>query len=402
MGHAQRVCYISSVLAREAGLSRDERLALFYGALFHDIGVAMASSALSALPGTSDGDLFAASPLQSPEQLAAERNPATFQAIVQVFHQHSLLGARAVTGLDLPAKVADLILNHHERWDGNGYPAALAGEETSVGARILALADHAEALIATETSPLAARRSLPLSLRQLSARALDPGLVQAMAQICSRDDFWLGLFNDALAEDLVTVHRTEPHRRDKRALLRFAGAFASLVDGRSEYTMGHSHKVAEEAHRLARAAGFSSEHAQAVRVAGLLHDLGRLGVPPQVLAKADILNVGEMHLLRQHPSYSQHILEGLPGMEEVALWVGAHHERPDGRGYPEMASGPEIPLEARILSIANVYVALTSDRPYRPGMRHAEALKVLEGAAGTQLDAQLVRLFCSQRARKRS
>jgi HD-GYP domain-containing protein (c-di-GMP phosphodiesterase class II) len=221
-------------------------------------------------------------------------------------------------------------------------------------------------------------------------------------RLCRRDDFWLGLYSEELAEALLVLRPAEPPRRERRLLLRFASAFASLVDARSQYTLGHSHRVAEESHRLARAAGLSPEHAQAVRAAALLHDLGRLGVPPRVIAKADILNVGEMHLLRQHPSYSRRILEGLRGMEEVALWVGAHHERPDGRGYPEMMSGPEIPLEARIIGIANVYVALTADRPYRAGLRRDEALKVLEGAAGTQLDPELVRLFCSLKARARS
>jgi HD-GYP domain-containing protein (c-di-GMP phosphodiesterase class II) len=402
MGHAQRVCYIASILALEVGLSSEERLGLFYAALFHDIGVPMASPVLSSLPGVAEDELFAASPLRSPEQLAGEMSPGAFQAVIQAFHQHSLLGARAIGGLDLPAPVVDIVLANHERWDGAGYPAGLAKAEIPTAARVLALADHAESLIAAEASPLAARRSLTPSLRQLSSSALDPALVQEAVRLCRRDDFWLGLYSDELAEALLVLRPAEPPRREKRLLLRFASAFASLVDARSEYTLGHSRLVAEESHRLARAAGLSPEHAQAVRVAALLHDLGRLGVPPRVIAKADILNVGEMHLLRQHPSYSRRILEDLRGMEEVALWVGAHHERPDGRGYPEMMSGPDIPLEARIIGLANVYVALIADRPYRVGLRRSEALKVLEGAAGTQLDPDLVRLFCSLKARARS
>jgi putative nucleotidyltransferase with HDIG domain len=322
--------------------------------------------------------------------------------VIQALHQHALLGARAVGGLELPAPVADIVLAHHERWDGAGYPAGMRGEEIPTAARVLALADYAESLIAVESSPLAARRSLTPSLRQLSTNALDPALVQEAVRLCRHDDFWLGLYSEELPEALLVLRPAEPPRREKRLLLRFASAFASLVDARSQYTLGHSQRVAEEALRLARAVGLSPEHAQVVRAAALLHDLGRLGVPPRVIAKADILNVGEMHLLRQHPSYSRRILEGLRGMEEVALWVGAHHERPDGRGYPEMMSGPDIPLEARIIGLANVYVALTADRPYRAGLRRAEALKVLEGAAGTQLDPELVRVFCSLKARARS
>lgn len=97
--------------------------------------------------------------------------------------------------------------------------------------------------------------------------------------------------------------------------------------------------------------------------------------------------------MRLHPTYSQSVLEALPGMEDVAHWVGAHHERPDGKGYPEMLEGDAIPLEARIISLADTYVALRSARPYRAALSEDDARQVLEGAAGTQLDEGLVKLF---------
>jgi HD-GYP domain-containing protein (c-di-GMP phosphodiesterase class II) len=97
--------------------------------------------------------------------------------------------------------------------------------------------------------------------------------------------------------------------------------------------------------------------------------------------------------MRKHPSYSQKILEGLTGMEQIAQWVGAHHERPDGRGYPEMLEEKAIPVEARILAIADTYVALTSVRPYRRALSRDDALQVLLGGAGTQHDPKLVKLF---------
>jgi HD-GYP domain-containing protein (c-di-GMP phosphodiesterase class II) len=99
--------------------------------------------------------------------------------------------------------------------------------------------------------------------------------------------------------------------------------------------------------------------------------------------------------MRKHPAFSQMVLEALPGMEEAATWVGAHHERPDGKGYPEMLGEKEIPLEARIIALADAYVALTSERPYRRALSDDDARQVLLGGAGTQLDAGLVKLFCS-------
>ena len=102
-----------------------------------------------------------------------------------------------------------------------------------------------------------------------------------------------------------------------------------------------------------------------VRIAALLHDVGLLGVPARVIAKPDILSLDEMEAMRKHPTYSQQVLGGLPGLEEVAQWVGAHHERPDGKGYPELLDDETIPIEARIIALADTYVALTSTRPYR-------------------------------------
>ncbi len=112
-------------------------------------------------------------------------------------------------------------------------------------------------------------------------------------------------------------------------------------------------------------------------------------------AKPGILTVEELDVLRQHPVYSRDIVAGITGFEEVAEWVAAHHERPDGRGYPDGLKGDEIPLEARILAVADAYVAITSDRPHREKVDRSDGVRMLRRAAGSQLDAELVELFVS-------
>ena len=102
-----------------------------------------------------------------------------------------------------------------------------------------------------------------------------------------------------------------------------------------------------------------------IRIAALLHDVGLLGVPASIMSKPDILSVTEMQVMRQHPSNSEMVLRPLNGFEEIAFWVERHHERPDGKGYPEMLTGDELPLESRILAVADVYSALIADRSYR-------------------------------------
>ena len=132
-----------------------------------------------------------------------------------------------------------------------------------------------------------------------------------------------------------------------------------------------------------------------IRIAALLHDVGLLGVPARVMSKPDILSVTEMQFMRQHPAHSEMVLQPLQGFEEVAYWISRHHERPDGKGYPEMVTGDEIPLESRILSVADVYAALTSERPHRGALSSKDARQILLGAGGTQLDPELARLFCT-------
>jgi HD-GYP domain-containing protein (c-di-GMP phosphodiesterase class II) len=112
-----------------------------------------------------------------------------------------------------------------------------------------------------------------------------------------------------------------------------------------------------------------------------------------VLAKPDILSLNEMQVMRQHPTFSRMVLEAASGLDEMAEWVGGHHERLDGKGYPEMLEDGTIPLEARILAVVDTYVAVTSERPYRSALSDDDAIEVLQGGSGTQLDPKLVQLF---------
>jgi HD-GYP domain-containing protein (c-di-GMP phosphodiesterase class II) len=394
MGHGHRVCYIALALGRSLELSDPALLALFYASLFHDLGVSLASVSLTGLTG-SDDTLFARAPLRSPESLAGETPPDAFRAIVEAFHQHCELGAQAAPTFGLTDEAVEAVRAHHEHWDGTGYPSGLAGREMPLLARVLATSDRMESLIWAEPNALAARRALLPALAELSGRVLEPVLVQRAQGLCRRDDFWLGLYDVGLPEALLAMKPAEETRRDKRHVVCFAEAFADVVDARSHYTIGHTRQVAAGAQQLAQALGLAGEHVESIRVAALLHDVGLLGVPARVLAKADVLDLAEMQLLRLHPSYSRRVLEGLPGLAEVACWVEAHHERPDGRGYPEMLDDREMPVEAKIISVADVYSALTSKRPYRAALSREDAIRVLRGAAGGQLDPEMVNVYCS-------
>ena len=165
---------------------------------------------------------------------------------------------------------------------------------------------------------------------------------------------------------------------------------AEAVDLRFSGSARHSETVGRYAEMMARELGLSEQRTSRVRLAGLLHDIGKVGVPDSILNKPAKLTDEEFEMIKRHPELGAQILEH-PSLADVREWVGAHHERPDGRGYPLGLRGEEIPLEARILAVADAYEAMTSDRSYRVAMSHTAAREELERCAGTQFDERVVR-----------
>jgi diguanylate cyclase (GGDEF)-like protein len=164
---------------------------------------------------------------------------------------------------------------------------------------------------------------------------------------------------------------------------------AEAVDLRFSGSARHSETVGRYAEMMARQLGLSERRVARVQLAGKLHDIGKVGVPDSILSKPTKLTEDEFAIIRQHPDLGAQILEH-PSLADVRQWVRAHHERPDGRGYPLGLSGEAIALEARILAVADAYEAMTSDRAYSPSIGHAAAHRELERCAGTQFDLRVV------------
>jgi diguanylate cyclase (GGDEF)-like protein/putative nucleotidyltransferase with HDIG domain len=179
---------------------------------------------------------------------------------------------------------------------------------------------------------------------------------------------------------------------DRAARLRAAASLAHAVDARDAYTGSHSYMVGELAARVARRMGLESEQVELTRLAGSLHDLGKLAIPEEILRKPGPLNEAERLVLERHPQIGFRMLDSL-GVEPVASWVLHHHERWDGHGYPERLGGERIPLGSRILFVADAYDAMTTDRVYRSRLSHERAISELERCAGTQFDPEVVSAF---------
>jgi diguanylate cyclase (GGDEF)-like protein/putative nucleotidyltransferase with HDIG domain len=176
---------------------------------------------------------------------------------------------------------------------------------------------------------------------------------------------------------------------DRAARLRAAASLAHAVDARDAYTGSHSYMVGELAARVAKRMGLETEQVELARLAGSLHDLGKLAIPEEILRKPGPLNEAERLVLERHPQIGFRMLDSL-GIEPVASWVLHHHERWDGDGYPDRLGEDAIPLGSRILFVADAYDAMTTDRVYRSKLSHDRAISELERCAGTQFDPEVV------------
>jgi putative nucleotidyltransferase with HDIG domain len=179
---------------------------------------------------------------------------------------------------------------------------------------------------------------------------------------------------------------------DRAARLRAAATLAHAVDARDAYVGKHSTMVGELAARVARRIGLDGEQVELIRLAGSLHDLGKLAIPEEILRKPGPLDDSERAVLQRHPQIGYRMLDSL-GVDPVSSWVLHHHERWDGEGYPAGLTAEQIPLGARILLVADAYDAMTSDRVYRRRLGHETAIAELERYAGSQFDPKIVRAF---------
>lgn len=179
----------------------------------------------------------------------------------------------------------------------------------------------------------------------------------------------------------------------QRLFLNVIQSIATTLEARDKYTARHSQRVADLSVQLARRLGLRDQTIERVRLAALLHDIGKIGIRERVLHKEGKLTPLEMEHIKTHPSIAEQILRPLRQLESIIPPIKHEHEAWDGSGYPDGLAGEEIPLEARIIAVADAYDALTSDRPYRPALSHGEAMYILQEGAGRIWDPSLVRCF---------
>lgn len=238
------------------------------------------------------------------------------------------------------------------------------------------------------------------------------GYKEGMSAIVSSSDFnfWDDVALNSFAEVLAKRHSQIGINFEEELLHKFnqeeiinhnhlmemVTSIAGAIDAKDPYTKGHSTSVSRYAEALARSVNLPENEVERIKIGALLHDVGKIGIPENVLKKPGKLTDEEWEIMKQHPTIgAEKVIAPNEALRDLIPIVKYHHERLDGKGYPEHLKGNEIPLEARIVSIADAYHALVSDRPYRKGLPIETACAILKEGAGTQWDPDLVRQFIS-------
>jgi HD-GYP domain-containing protein (c-di-GMP phosphodiesterase class II) len=280
------------------------------------------------------------------------------------------VGHDAARRLRLPEQVALAVQRSYERWDGSGVPDGLAGEDIPIGARLAALATVATILDEADGAEAAAE-----GVRRQAGTILDPGLAdhlgrragELLGELAARDPH-----EHLLELEPEPVAHVAPGR-----LAEVAAVFGDIVDLKTPYTHGHARGVAALAVAAGEGLGLGGDDLEDLRVAALLHDVGRVGVPTSIWEKPGPLSVHEWEQVRLHPYFSERILAGAGGLASLAPLVGAHHERLDGQGYHRGSPAQQLDLRARVLAAADVYRAMREARPHRPALTPDDAEREL-------------------------
>lgn len=422
-GHAQRVCLYALRIADELAFTPAEQSHLYYAALLKDVGCSSNSARMCLLIGGDDRlmkrdvkfldwtrpSLAAVTALWHRALPSASTTQRIARILRLALDQHSNnrtmielrcdRGASIARRIGLSNSTADAVHFLDEHWDGSGYPQRLRGEAIPIAARILALAQHLD-VFASETGP---GMGLDEAIREMNARSrrwFDPELVRIANLLHRSGDLARIASIDSLHQAVQDREPASEGALADSSIDSICQAFAEVVDAKSSFTFTHSIGVTNAAVAIARELGLAPTRIQRIYRAALLHDLGKLSVSNTILDKPGKLTAEEFTVIKGHSRLSEQILRRIDRFQDIARIAGQHHEKLDGSGYPDGLIASQLSLDSRILTVADIYGALSEKRPYREALDSARVLDIMRQDVPHKLDPDcfeaLVRVLHSQ------
>lgn len=363
--HQMRTAYISWKIAEKLDIKGKPLEDLFFAALIHDIGAL------------------------SPED-KIDLHEAHFANI----HAHCISGAYVLGKVKEFKDMAEIIRYHHTMvrdWIG---PIAGTNFELS---QILHLADYIERAIDRKTFILHQNQSLLKEAKNLTGSYFDTVYIEALEALASREDFWLDLVSPKLHSFLIEEAPTSGTRIKQSKFHELSELFRDIIDFRSPFTATHACGVSTAAVLIAKEMRFSDHETAMIRLAGNLHDLGKMAVPNKILNKKGRLTERERAVMRQHTYYTYHILKQAGFSDSVVEWAAFHHEKINGTGYPFHINGPHLDIGARIITVADIATALAEERPYRQPLSRSESGRIMARmSVNREIDRDILDVFTDQ------
>lgn len=405
VGHSARCCWIGMHIGERLGLDTTELHDLFYMLFLKDLGCSSNAARICQLYATNDHDFKRNSKLMDHSlgqvlhfvatNTAVKSGLATkLKTILNIARSagnitRDLIETRCERGAEIartmrfPESVARGILDLDEHWDGRGHPLGRKEADISLMARIALLAQVIDVFHITS-----GREAAVNEVRRRAGTWFDPQLV-ALFEIVARDlSFWAALEGSDIETRLFALEpATNRAPLDDDLLDDIADGFAQVVDAKSPFTSGHSKRVALYSDMIAGELGLEASRKRWLVRGALLHDIGKLGISNEILDKAGKLDEDEWRAMKNHPVLGQHILSKIDAFSGIASIAMNHHEKLNGKGYPNGIGADDLDLDTRIVTVADIFDALSADRPYRAAMPTSKALAIMKEEVGTGLDA---------------
>ena len=368
--HADRVAYIAVQMGRMAGLKTDELLDLAAAAVMHDNAFTEYLNYLDKLPSMMEENL-------TPQEMAAAKRP------------HCEMGERNAQYLPCYSRIKNAILYHHENADGSGAFGKMESQ-TPFYARLIHFSDELDNTFSLDNVDDKQYGAILKYLEENNGKIFGDDMVRLFKAAFPSPTG--ALFNAPRIRQLLQCDL--PHVLGEYSDDDVEGlgtVIAHIIDHKSHFTCTHSLGIAKTAGALAGYLGYDREKATRLYLAGSLHDVGKLTIPSEILEKPDRLTKLEFDVMKTHAIASWNILRTIDGMDDVVEWACFHHEKLNGSGYPFGKTAKELSPQSRIIACADIYQALTEDRPYKEGIPHKEAIRTMMGMVKDGLiDAQIV------------
>jgi len=355
--HHFKVAYLAYRLAEELDLPIETRNEIMLAGMIHDIGA-----------------------------FSIEERFDLLEFEITQAEEHCIAGYLLLNQFRLFQNVARLVRYHHTPWKNDGPES-----EIPEGSHILHLADRVVVQISLQSPVLSQVDSICERISACRDDAFAPQYVDAFLRVAQRDYIWLEVTSDFLESILRRIFFHQSQELLVTDLLDFSKLVCRLIDFKSAFTATHSSGVAAVAVALAGFWGFSRNERGLIEIAAYLHDLGKLAIPSEILEKKNHLTEQEWFVMRSHVYYTYQSLAPFDTLQTINSWGALHQERLNGTGYPFGYQEDELPLGAKLMGVADVFTALTEERPYRKGMNSSEAIEILEKMAeNRELDPTIV------------